>query len=112
MLATCGLASSLLALLIWIIDVKGYRKWSVFFESFGVNPLFMYVLGGVLGILFGTVSFPWDGGSITIHGFLYKVLLMPVFGETGGSLAYALLFVAINWCIGYQLYKRKIYIKI
>ena len=111
-LATCGLASSFLALLIWIIDVKGYKKWSLFFESFGVNPLFMYVLGGVLGILFGSICFPWGEGSISIHGFLYKVLLMPVFGETGGSLAYALLFVGINWCIGYQLYKRKIYIKL
>lgn len=111
-LVTCGLASSFLALLIWIIDVKGYRKWSMFFESFGVNPLFMYVLGGVLGILFGSISFPWDGAGISIHGFIYKILLMPIFGETGGSLAYALLFVALNWCIGYQLYKRKIYIKL
>ena len=111
-LTTCGLASSFLALLIWIIDVKGYKKWSLFFESFGVNPLFMYVLGGVLSILFGSISFPWGASSISIHGFLYKILLMPVFGETGGSLAYALLFVGINWCIGYQLYKRKIYIKL
>jgi predicted acyltransferase len=38
--------------------------------------------------------------------------LMPIFGQTGGSLAFAILFVTINWCIGYQLYKRKIYIKI
>ena len=111
-LVTCGLASSFLALLIWIIDVQGYKKWSVFFESFGVNPLFMYVLGGVLGILFGSISFPWEGGSISIHGFLYKIILMPLFGPTGGSLAYALVFIAINWSIGYQLYKRKIYIKI
>ena len=36
---------------------------------------------------------------------------LPV-GQTGGSLAFAILFVTINWCIGYQLYKRKIYIKI
>ena len=111
-LTTCGLASSLLALLIWIIDVKGTKRWSMFFEAFGVNPLFMYVLGGVLGILFGSIRFPWADGSISIHGFLYKIVLMPVFGKTGGSLAYALLFIAINWCIGYQLYKRKIYIKI
>lgn len=111
-LTTCGLASSFLALLIWIIDVKGYKKWSMFFESFGINPLFMYVLGGVLGILFGSISFPYADGNISIHGFLYKIVLMPIFGETGGSLAYALLFIAINWSIGYQLYKRKIYIKI
>lgn len=111
-LTTCGLASSFLALLIWIIDVKGYKKWSMFFESFGINPLFMYVLGAVLAILFDSISFPWGDGSISIHGFLYEIVLMPVFGEIGGSLAYALLFVGINWCIGYQLYKRKIYIKL
>lgn len=111
-LVTCGLASSFLALLMWIIDVKGYKKWCFFFEAFGVNPLFMYVLGDVLGILFGSIHFPWEGGSISIQGFLYNVVLEPVFGETGGSLAYALLFVGICWSIGYQLYKRKIYIKI
>ena len=112
MLTTCGLASSLLALLIWIIDVKGYKKWSVFFESFGVNPLFMYVLGGVLGILFNTVKIPWGEEWVSIHRVLYNFLLQPVFGNTGGSLAYALVFIAINWSIGYQLYKRKIYIKL
>lgn len=111
-LTTCGLASSLLALLIWIIDVKGHRRWCRFFESFGVNPLFMYVLGGVLGILFGSISLPWGDGSISIHELLYGVCLRPWLGDTGGSLAYALVFVGINWCIGYQLYKRKIYIKI
>lgn len=111
-LVTCGLASGFLALLIWLIDVKGYKKWSVFFEAFGVNPLFMYVQGGVLGILFGCIRLPWGGDSISIHGMLYNKMLMPLFGDTGGSLAYALLFIAINWCIGYQLYKRKIYIKI
>ena len=111
-LTTCGLASSFLALLIWIIDVKGKKKWSLFFEAFGVNPLFMYVLGGVLSILFGSIRFPWEDGMISIHTFLYKIVLMPIFGQTGGSLAFAILFVTINWCIGYQLYKRKIYIKI
>lgn len=52
-IVTCGLGSSFLALLIWIIDVKGYKSWSRFFESFGVNPLFIYVLAAVLSILLG-----------------------------------------------------------
>ena len=111
-LTTCGLASSLLALLIWIIDVKGYRRWSLFFEAFGVNPLFLYVLGDVLAVLFGCIRFPWDGGTVSLAGFLYDVCLSPWLGNTGGSLAYALLFVGVNWCIGYPLYKKRIYIKI
>ncbi|EGJ70752.1 putative transmembrane protein [Bacteroides coprosuis DSM 18011] len=111
-LTTCGLASTLLALLIWIIDIKGYKRWSLFFESFGVNPLFMYVMGAFLTICFGSILFPYGDGSISIHNFMYSIVLKPTLGAYAGSLAYALLFVALNWVIGYQLYKRKIYIKI
>ena len=108
-IVTCGLASSLLALLIWIIDIKGYKKWTRFFESFGINPLFMYVLGGVLGILFGTISI----GGHSIHAWIYSETLIPLVGDkTFASLLYALIFIGINWSIGYILYKKKIYIKI
>ncbi len=111
-LATCGLASTLLALLIWIIDIKGYKKWSVFFESFGVNPLFIYVAAGVLSILLGGILIPYDGATISIKGFIYKVCLQPYLGDYFGSFIFALLFVALNWIIGNILYKKKIYIKI
>ena len=111
-LTTCGLASTLLGLLIWIIDIKGYKKWSTFFESFGVNPLFIYVTGALLTICFGSILFPYGDGVISIHGFLYGVVLKPILGAYNASLAYAILFVTLNWIIGYQLYKRKIFIKI
>lgn len=111
-LATCGLASTLLALLIWIIDIKGYKKWSVFFESFGVNPLFIYVAAGILSILLGGILIPYDGATTSINVFIYKVCLQPYLGDYFGSLIFALLFVALNWVIGNILYKKKIYIKI
>lgn len=112
-LTTCGLAASFLALLIWIIDIKGYKTWSRFFESFGINPLFLYVLGGVLGILFGSIKIPYGDATISIKSLIYQETLLPIFGdETLASCVYAILFVCLNWCIGYILYKKKIYIKI
>lgn len=111
-IVTCGLASSFLALLVWIIDVKGYTKWSRFFESFGVNPLFIYVMGAVLSILLGSITFTYSGETISLHGYIYNIILRPLLGDYPGSLAFALLFVTLNWCIGYVLYKKKIYIKI
>lgn len=111
-IVTCGLASSFLALLVWIIDVKGYTKWSRFFESFGVNPLFIYVLGAVLSILLGNILFTYNGDTISLHGYIYRIILQPLLGDYPGSLAFALLFVCLNWSIGYILYKKKIYIKI
>ncbi|KAA6340593.1 hypothetical protein EZS27_011564 [termite gut metagenome] len=111
-LVTCGLASSFLALLIWIIDVKGYKKGGRFFESFGVNPLFIYVMAAILSILLGNIRFAYGESTISLHGYAYEIVLQPLLGGYGGSLAFALLFVLLNWAIGYVLYKNRIYIKI
>ena len=111
-LTTCGLGSTLLALLIWIIDVKGYKRWSRFFETFGINPLFMYVLGAVLSIIIGNIMVYAGGKTISLKGYIYNNLLQPVFGDYPASLVYALLFVGFNWIFGYYLYKKKIYIKL
>lgn len=111
-LATCGLASTLLALLIWIIDIKEYSRWSVFFESFGVNPLFIYVAAGVCATLFGGILFPYNDGTISIQGFVYSICLQPYLGDYLGSWVYSLLFVGLMWAIGNILYKKHIYIKI
>ncbi|MDE6810638.1 MAG: DUF5009 domain-containing protein [Muribaculaceae bacterium] len=116
-LTTCGLASSFLGLLIWIIDIKGYKKWCRFFEVFGINPLFMYVLGAVLSILIGYIKVPsgsTESGMISLKGAIYTDFLVPLCqnNTTLASLIFAILFVVFNWCIGYVLYKKKIYIKI
>ncbi len=120
-LVTCGLASTLLALLIWIIDVKGQKTWCRFFEAFGINPLFMYVLGAILSIIIGSVivrtSMELDPITLkpireSIKSVFYKDILQLTFGNHFGSLMYALLFVGFNWIFGYILYKKKIYIKL
>ena len=111
-LVTCGLASSFLALLIWIIDIKGHKKWSRFFEAFGVNPLFMYTIAAVVSILLGNIRFTYNGALISLSRFAYKELLQPIFGDYPGSLVYACLFVCLIWASGYVLYKKKIFIKI
>lgn len=115
-LTTCGLASSFLGLLIWIIDIKGKKKWCRFFEVFGVNPLFLYVLGAVLSILIGFIKVPsasTESGMISLKGYIYQDILIPLCGDdTLASLCFAISFVLVNWIIGYALYKKKIYIKI
>jgi predicted acyltransferase len=111
-LCTCGLASALLALLIWIIDMKEKKEWSRFFESFGINPLFMYVTGAVFSILLGNIRVALGPRSISLQQYAYSQVLQPLLGDYAGSLAYAILFVSLVWAVGYVLYKKKIYIKI
>lgn len=111
-LVTCGLASLLLALLLWLIDIRGKGQWLMPFESFGVNPMFIFVLSGLLAIIMANIRFAVGEETYSVWGFFYKRMMLPLFGENGGSLACALIYDALMWCIVYPLYKRKIYIKI
>ncbi len=111
-LATGGLAALLLGVLIWFIDIKGNKRWSVFFESFGVNPMFIYVAAYLMNILIGNIVFTSQGKLVSVYSYVNEEWLAPVFGDYFGSLVYALLFVGISWMIGNVLYKKKIYIKL
>lgn len=111
-LLTCGLASLLLGLLIWIIDICGKKCWSVFFESFGANPLFIYCLSALFVYFCGAVRFTFHEEKYNLWSFWYKVCMQPLFGDNGGSLACALSLVLVMWLIAHPLYRKKIYIKI
>lgn len=111
-LTTTGFAAQLLGILIWIIDINKRSKWSRFFHSFGVNPLFIYVLAGILANVVANVKIRYAGEAISLKGYAYSVLIQPWAGAYFGSLVYALLFISLCWLAGYILYKREIYIKI
>ena len=112
-LITCGMAASILAILIYFIDIKGHKRWCRFFQTFGVNPLFCYLVGTVLAIAFGAIRFGMDGDKpITLHTLIHDAWRAVLVNEEAASLFYALTFVLITWCFGYVLYRKKIYIKI
>ncbi|MBP9578884.1 MAG: DUF5009 domain-containing protein, partial [Parabacteroides sp.] len=112
-LTTCGFGSLLLGLLIWIIDINGKKEWSLFFESFGINPLYLYVQAGILSSIISFCTwFPGAEGVTTFKGYMYNDVFSPLFGAVGGSLAWALFYVILNWVPGYYLYKKQIYIKL
>jgi predicted acyltransferase len=113
-LYTAGWASIVLALLIWIIDLKGYSKWTSFFVVFGVNPLFIFALSGLWAKAMGRLvhfTDP-DGKIISANAKLYRDFFLPLAGELNGSLLFAISHVVFFWMIGYVLYKKKIFIKV
>ena len=113
-LITCGMASCILAMLIYAIDIKGHNRWCRFFQSFGINPLFCYLVGTLLAITFSAVRFGTnaEGDPITIHTLIHDGCKAITWSPEAASCLYAITFVLITWCFGYFLYKKKIYIKI
>lgn len=109
-LVTCALGTLLLACLIWLTDEKGRLRGAAgrFFEVFGCNPLFIYATATVMAV----VLYRTPLGDGTLYSSIYRHAFQPLLGDYGGSLAFALTFVAVNWFIGWLLYRKKIFIKL
>jgi predicted acyltransferase len=117
-LYTSGLAMMTLGILIHWIELKNIRSWwTRFFDVFGKNALFIYVLSGVWIRLYLLMRIPdgiKDGKPLFINGYtwLFDKIFQPLLGNYGGSLAFAIFHVLIFWLIGSILDKKKIYIRV
>ncbi|MGZ8541004.1 MAG: acyltransferase family protein [Chitinophagaceae bacterium] len=108
-LLTVGIDCIILAVLIYITDFLQQKKWGYFFEVFGKNPLFIYLLSEVGAILL------WFFGVGEKYQPLYSWVYENVFSRTGmyfGSFLFAISFMLVCWLVGYMLDKRKIYIRV
>ncbi|MDR2064090.1 MAG: DUF5009 domain-containing protein [Prevotellaceae bacterium] len=106
-----GLAMIVLAFFIWFMDVKQYsQKYFRPFVAFGTNPLFLFVMSGVMVKTVNLPCFTIGGMSFQSHIYanIYRGIIDPAFG----SLLYALTFVAVVWVIAEILYRKKIFIKV
>ncbi len=118
---TSGLAMVILAIMIYLIELKNVRGWlSKFFDVFGKNPLFIFMLSGILPRLLGLIRIPSfvneDGstGYLTPFSWFYEHICKPLFPNNlnNGSLLYALCMITFYWLIVYWMDKKKIYIKV
>jgi predicted acyltransferase len=111
-LFTSGLAVLLLTLLIYIIEFQSWSGWAYFFLVFGRNPLFIFVLSGVVVKLY--LLFRWKEGDkyINVYSWLYDAVFKPLAGDLNGSLLFAVFHVILFWAIGVILDKKKIYIRV
>lgn len=108
-LITVGIDCILIAALTYITYFIKQTKWTYFFEVFGKNPLFIYLLSelGVILLYFFRVG---DAKQST-YTWLYTNLFQPA-GNYLGSFLFAITFMLLCWLVGFFLDKRKIYVRV
>lgn len=107
-LVTAGLAALIMVGLIYLIDIRKSEKWSYMFKVFGLNPLFSYVMSGLIVRSLNLIKIE----DTSLYPWIYKTIFSPVFGAQLGSAMQALLYTILIWMIALMLYRRKIIIKI
>lgn len=97
----------------WLIDVRGYRRWALPFEIYGMNALVMFVLAGLVGRLLGLIRWTDGAGAVvTLKGWIYQGLFVPFASPVNASLAFAIMFVLVFLAIAWAMWRRKWFIKV
>ncbi len=106
-LYTVGLDLLILPILIFTIDIKNEKRWTYFFEVFGKNTLFIYLVSEIVIIFFYIIRI----GDQTLYTWLYQNVFR-LAGDYVGSLLFAVTWMLVCWSVGYVMDKKKIYVKV
>ncbi|MDF1815883.1 MAG: hypothetical protein P1V20_27030 [Verrucomicrobiales bacterium] len=90
----------LLAILYWVIDVKGWKKWTKFFVVVGVNSIAAYFMGVLMK--------NWTRGIFTTH-------LPQGFWEWTGHwrpFVESVLVVMFFWLALYWMYRNRVFVRV
>lgn len=105
---TVGIDLMILSVLMYVIDMYNQQKWTYFFVVFGRNPLFIYIMAGLI------VQFMWmiPVGERNMQSWLYKDVFSSFAAPVHASFMFAITYMLLNWLIGFFLDKKKIYIRV
>lgn len=108
-LLTVGIDCVLISALLYITGFLQIKRGTYFFEVFGKNPLFIYLLSelGVILLWF----LPVGENRQPLYSWLYEHVFRHA-GDYFGSFLFAVSVMLVCWLAGYILDKRKIYVRV
>ena len=86
------------ALVYYIVEVKGHKKWTFFFRVIGLNSITIYLLQRIIPLR--EVANFFLGGTAG---------LLP---EAWGAVLLAVGYIAVCWLLLYFLYRHKVFLKV
>lgn len=115
-LHTAGLATLILSVLYYLIDIADYKKGIKLFQIWGVNPMIVFFLSQIVPQSMAMVSLPnpkIPTEQINLWDYLYVFEVLPFFSNPmTASLTFALLYAGMWSLLLAYLYKKKMYFKV
>lgn len=108
-----GLALLFLGVIYWLVDVLRYQRWTKPFVIYGMNPLFAFILSGLL--VKTAISISWDnvaGDRVNFWSWLYQAGFEPYLSPYNASLAFAVANVLFCFLAVWILYRYRIFVKV
>jgi predicted acyltransferase len=111
-LYTAGIALQFFACSYWLIDVQGFKKWAMPFVYYGTNAIFVFVASGLLAKTLIRIKVSEGPEEIPVWSFIYKNIYASWLPPKDASLAFAVTLILFFLVILWQMYTRKIFVKV
>jgi predicted acyltransferase len=111
-LYTGGIAMQFFAACYWLVDVQGVKKWSKPFIYYGTNAIFVFVASGLLAKFFSRIKIGEGEAETSLWDYLYQTLYASWLSPMNASLAFATTLILFFLVILWQMYSRKIFLKV
>ena len=122
-LYTAGFATLFLTAFYYVIDIKGYKNWTTPILFWGVNPMIVFFLSGILPRVLSSIKVAnpsyFMGNleeipqQIGLQEYLNKFCIMPYFEDPKvASLMWALLNITFWSIVLWYFYKKKMFFKV
>jgi len=107
---TSGIALHVLGVCYWLIDVRGWRRWSGPLLVFGSNAIVVFVASSLGAKMLHRWKIAEDGPSV--GRWIYENVFTTWAGPRTASLCYAMSYVLFWLLLMVPLYRRRIFIKV
>jgi predicted acyltransferase len=105
---TIGLDCIIVAALTYITQFAKKVNWTKFFQVFGKNPLFIYLLSELLITVLHMIPV---SPIMRLSAWIYQNIFRFA-GDYFGSFLFAITYMLLCWSVGYWLDRRKIYVRV
>ena len=110
---TAGFASLLLAACYWIIDVKGWQRWTKPFVVLGSNAITLFMASGLLVKTLGLIRVTTDDGrDIAVSRYAYQHWFVPLASPKNASLLYAVANLLVLYLLLAWMYRRRLFLRV
>lgn len=108
-----GISTTGLAILYWIVDVRGWRRWTKPFVIFGMNSITVYVLSETLDTTLSFIPvFKQSGSVVSLRDHIFHKIFEPHFSIINASLMFAVAYVVLMYLVAWFMWRKKWFPKV
>jgi len=106
-----GLDFALFAMVLWLVDVRGYKRFLKPLIIMGMNAIAVYMASELLDQVLDAIHLSSGGQMITLHSWLYGFFTV-VASPINASLLFAIAYTLLMYGIAYVMYRRQWFLRL